>query len=278
MIGYRADHRWRSGCTSPLRYQRSSLWPSPITRLCRRLCTPFEAKGAEHGSVAYRLCSLGGSPVTIGSRLFLFQSRVLSRVDRGLQWRFIEEEVALLSEKQKRMPRIPKGLVIVYTGRGKGKTTAALGLVLRALGQGLRVCVVQFIKSDKGRWGETLMAEKLGLEWHAMGEGYTWRSEHVEDDAARAREAWVFAQDKIARAEYDLVVLDEFTYTLAYSWLDTDQAISWLAAFRPRETHVVITGRDAPPALIDFADLVTDMRAVKHPFDAGVPAQRGIEF
>ena len=205
-------------------------------------------------------------------------ARVLSRVDRGLQGRFIEEEVALLSEKQRRMPRIAKGLVIVYTGRGKGKTTAALGLVLRALGQGLRVCVVQFIKSDKGRWGETLMAEKLGLEWHAMGEGFTWRSEHLEDDAARAREAWTFAREKIARGEYDLVVLDEFTYTLAYSWLDTDQAISWLAAFRPRETHVVITGRDAPPALIDFADLVTDMRAVKHPFDAGVPAQRGIEF
>ena len=181
-------------------------------------------------------------------------------------------------EKQGSMSRKTKGLVIVYTGPGKGKTTAALGLMMRALGQGLKVCVVQFIKSDKGRWGETQMAERLGLDWHAMGEGFTWRSEHLEDDAARAREAWAFARDKIARGGHDLVVLDEFTYPLAYGWLDTDQVISWLAAFRPRETHVVITGRDAPEALVGFADLVTAMHQVKHPFDAGIPAQRGIEF
>ena len=178
-----------------------------------------------------------------------------------------------LRSKQRR-----KGLVIVYTGKGKGKTTAALGLVFRAVGQGLRVCVIQFIKSEKGRWGETATAKRLGIDWHAMGEGFTWQSEDVARDAAKAREAWDFARSTISGSDYDMVVLDEFTYPLKYGWLETAEVIGWLHAHKPLMTHLVITGRDAPEALIRYADLVTEMCSIKHPFDEGIPAQRGIEF
>ena len=170
------------------------------------------------------------------------------------------------------------GLTIVYTGKGKGKTTAALGAVLRAWGHGLRVCVIQFVKSEKGRWGETVAAERLGIEWHTMGAGFTWRSKDAARDAAKAREGWALAQVKIASGAYDLIVLDEFTYLCKFGWLDSQQVVAWLAAHKPAHTHLVITGRDAPPALIAYADLVTEMCKVKHPFDDGVAAQRGVEF
>lgn len=172
----------------------------------------------------------------------------------------------------------PRGLIIVHTGHGKGKTTAALGLLFRALGQGLRVCVIQFLKSSKGRWGETKMAEQLGIEWHALGEGFTWRSKDLSRDAAAAQAAWALALDKMMSGRYDLLLLDEFTYPLKYGWLDEGEVIAWLREHKPSDIHVVITGRDAPQALVELADLVTDMRKVKHPFDCGVPAQRGIEF
>ncbi len=171
-----------------------------------------------------------------------------------------------------------RGLLIVYTGRGKGKTTAALGLVLRAWGQGLRCCVIQFIKSEKGRWGEVQAAQRLGLEWHTLGEGFTWQAADLGPSIAKAREGWQLAQDKLASGDYDLVVLDEFTYPLHFGWVDPAAAVEWLREQRSPRTHVVITGRDAPPALLEAADLVTEMANVKHPFDRGVRAQRGIEF
>jgi cob(I)alamin adenosyltransferase len=169
-------------------------------------------------------------------------------------------------------------MVILNTGQGKGKSTSAFGQVLRAWGNGLRVCVIQFIKSSKGRWGETKAAERLGIEWHAMGEGFTWLTKDAARDAARAREGWAFAQSKIASGEYDLVVLDEFTYPCKYGWLDTREVVAWLGEHKPSAMHLVVTGRDAPPELIDYADVVTDMRNVKHPHDSGRPAQRGVEF
>ncbi len=173
---------------------------------------------------------------------------------------------------------ITRGLVIVYTGDGKGKTTAALGLALRAHGQGLRVCVIQFIKDERGRWGERMATERLGWEWHTLGSGFVWDPAHQEEAHRRALAAWQLAQERIANGAFDLVVLDEFTYPLAFGWLEVDATLAWFAEHRPPTLHLVITGRGAPEALIAAADCVTEMRCVKHPYDAGIAAQKGIEF
>ena len=171
-----------------------------------------------------------------------------------------------------------KGLVIVNTGEGKGKSTAALGVLLRAWGRGFRVCVIQFIKAETGQWGEVKAAKKLGIEWHTTGDGFTWTSKDMDQTTARALEGWKLAQEKIVSGGYDLIVLDEFTYALHFGWLDTAQVLDWLKANKPADLHLVITGRDAPAALIQYADLVTEMLAIKHPFEQGVKAQAGIEF
>ncbi len=173
---------------------------------------------------------------------------------------------------------VSAGLTMLYTGDGKGKTTAALGLVLRAWGHGLRPCVIQFIKEERGRWGETIAAERLGIAWHAMGAGFTFRSSDLEIDRARALAGWRLAQEIIASGDYDLVVLDEFTYPVTYGWLPATEVIDWLREHRPPDLDLVITGRGASPELIAFADLVTEMREIKHPFHRGVRARRGIEF
>ena len=171
-----------------------------------------------------------------------------------------------------------KGLVILNTGEGKGKSTAAFGTVLRAWGRGFRLCVIQFIKAETGRWGEVKAAEKLGIEWHAMGDGFTWTSKDMEETTRRALEGWKLAQEKILSGQYDLILLDEFTYALHFEWLDTAEVIDWLKTYKPPDLHLIITGRDAPPALVQYADLVTEMLAIKHPFDEGIKAQAGIEF
>lgn len=171
-----------------------------------------------------------------------------------------------------------RGLLIVNTGHGKGKTTAALGTILRAWGQGLRVCVIQFIKSERGRWGEVKAAEKLGLEWHVAGDGWTWGRADLTSAAQMARRAWALAQERIASGRYDLILLDEFTYPLRFGWLNVGEILAWLEENRPPELHLIITGRDALPTLVEAADLVTDMRNVKHPFERGICGQRGIEF
>jgi cob(I)alamin adenosyltransferase len=171
-----------------------------------------------------------------------------------------------------------KGLVIVNTGQGKGKSTAALGLLLRAWGRGFRICVIQFIKAETGKWGEVKAAEKLGIEWHSMGDGFTWTSKDMDATTAKAIKGWELAQEKILSGHYDLIVLDEFTYPLHFGWIDASQVVEWLETNRPVELHLVITGRDAPPELIAHADIVTEMLAIKHPFELGVKAQAGIEF
>jgi cob(I)alamin adenosyltransferase len=171
-----------------------------------------------------------------------------------------------------------KGLVMVNTGEGKGKSTAALGLVLRAWGRNFRICVIQFIKAETGQWGEVKAAGKLGIEWHSMGDGFTWTSKNMDETIRRALKGWELAREKIASAQYDLIILDEFTYPLHFGWLHTAEVIDWLKANKPADLHLVITGRDAPPALVEYADLVTEMLAIKHPFDQGIKAQAGIEF
>ena len=173
---------------------------------------------------------------------------------------------------------LEKGLLIVHTGTGKGKSTAAFGLALRMLGRGKRVGVVQFIK---GAWhsAERDALAKFGdqVEWHSMGEGFTWETQDRERDIAAAERAWGKAQELMADATFGLVILDEINIALRYDYLDLDTVLEALNARRP-DLHVVVTGRNAKPALIDAADLVTEMTLVKHHFAAGVKAQEGIEF
>jgi cob(I)alamin adenosyltransferase len=172
---------------------------------------------------------------------------------------------------------IEKGLLMVHTGAGKGKSTAAFGLALRMLGRGRPVGVVQFIK---GAWstGERAPLEAIpGLEWHSMGEGFTWETQDRARDVAAAQRAWGKAEELMARPGLGLLVLDELCIALRYDYLDTAAVVATLAA-RPPALHVVVTGRNAPPALLDAADLVTEMTLVKHHFAAGVKAQEGIEF
>jgi cob(I)alamin adenosyltransferase len=170
-----------------------------------------------------------------------------------------------------------QALVIVLTGYGKGKTTAALGVVLRAWGRGMKTVVIQFVKAKTSNYGENRAAKKLGIEMIPLGEGFTWLSEDIEKDKATARECWELAREKIASGQYDIVVLDEMTYPMSYGWIAVEEVIDTLRQ-RPQGLHVIITGRDAPQELIDFADLVTEMREVKHPHQKGLKAQPGIDF
>jgi len=172
---------------------------------------------------------------------------------------------------------VEKGLLMVHTGKGKGKSTAAFGLALRMLGRGRPVGVVQFIK---GAWstGERAPLEAMpGLEWHSMGEGFTWETQDRDRDVAAARRAWGKALELMARPGLGLLVLDELCIALRYDYLDTAEVVAALQA-RPPALHVVVTGRNAPPALVEAADLVTEMALVKHHFAQGVKAQQGIEF
>lgn len=171
-----------------------------------------------------------------------------------------------------------KGLLIVNTGDGKGKTTAALGTILRAWGRGMHPCVIQFMKSETGQWGEVKAARKLEIEWHRIGDGFTWTSKDMDETIAKARHAWSVAQEKIASDDYDLILLDEFTYPLQYGWLDVNEVLAWLEEHKPPRLHLIITGRNASAELIKAADMVTEMLPIRHPFDQGITAQPGIEF
>ena len=169
-----------------------------------------------------------------------------------------------------------RGLVIVNTGDGKGKSTAAFGLAFRALGRDKAVKVYQFMKVPSARFGEHRLAEKVGLPVEGLGDGFSWKSKDLERSAQLAREGWEKAKASILSGEYFLVVLDEITYPLIYGWLPLDEVLQALQA-RPRDVHVCLTGRRCPQEIIDIADTVTEMKLVKHAFEAGVPAQRGIE-
>ncbi len=170
-----------------------------------------------------------------------------------------------------------KGLIVVYTGHGKGKTTAALGLAFRALGRGLKVGVVQFIK---GKWktGEGAFAETLPqLTFLVMGRGFTWESDDISRDKEAARQAWQKAAELINDVEHAIVILDELTYVINYDFVSIGEVLAVLKG-KPADVHVVITGRSAPEELLAVADLVTEMKSVKHPFEKGIPAQPGIDF
>lgn len=168
------------------------------------------------------------------------------------------------------------GLLVVYTGTGKGKTTAALGLALRAHGQGLRVGVVQFIKPAASVCGEHRALADLGIFVDVLGDGFSWQ---LGNHAAQAQAAWQQVQALITDGGLDMLVLDEFTYPLAFKWIDPQMVIDWIKAHRPAGLHLVITGRDAPAVLLKSADLVTEMKEVRHPYRTrGLCAQAGIEY
>ena len=171
-----------------------------------------------------------------------------------------------------------RGLILVHTGNGKGKSSSAFGVIARALGWGHKVGVVQFIK---GKWvtGERQFFEKFNdeLEWHSMGEGFTWDTQDKDRDIAAASAAFKHATEMMASGDYDLIVLDEINIALRYDYLSVDTVIGALKS-RSVRTSVILTGRDAHPELCDYADLVTEMREIKHPFQAGIKAQRGLDF
>ena len=173
-----------------------------------------------------------------------------------------------------------RGLLIVHTGNGKGKTTCALGLMMRASGRGLKCCMIQFMKSRNDRYGEHVAAEELGIEVHTMGDGFTWDTKNPEQDKQTARATWNLCVEKMRSGDYDMLVFDELVYVLSYQMLPVEEVLDEFRVVRQSQPalHIVVTGRDAPPELIAEADLVTEMREIKHPFTAGILAQQGIEF
>ena len=174
--------------------------------------------------------------------------------------------------------RVRHGLVIVNTGDGKGKTTAALGVIFRAWGRDFKIRMFQFIKHTGARFGEHRAAKKLDIPIESMGDGFTWLSKDMDRTAALAMEQWDRCREAILNGDEDIIVLDEFTYAMHYGWVPVSEVVDTLR-LRPDTMHVIITGRYAPQELIDCADLVTEMKLIKHPYqDKGIKAQRGIEF
>lgn len=170
-----------------------------------------------------------------------------------------------------------RGLVIINTGDGKGKSSSAFGVMLRAVARGWRVIVIQFIKSEEWKTGERKMADQLGVDWITGGDGFTWESDDMEATERAAQHAWARAGSIITAGEYDLVILDEATYPITFGWIPVEEVVSVITG-RPHGVNVIITGRDADPALVDLADTVTEMKKVKHAFDKGIPARKGLDF
>jgi cob(I)alamin adenosyltransferase len=168
-------------------------------------------------------------------------------------------------------------LVLVNTGDGKGKSTAGFGTLLRAVSRGWKVGVIQFLKSGDWQVGEEKILTELGVDWWALGDGFTWDSADMDESQAIAASAWQKARELIDSGDYDVVLLDEVTYPLNWGWIDLDEFVAVVVG-RPARTSLIITGRDAPMAVVEIADTVTEMRKVKHAFDRGVMARRGIDY
>lgn len=181
------------------------------------------------------------------------------------------------TEEPRRALRRADSLVLVHTGDGKGKSSSAFGVVMRSVARGWPVGVVQFLKSGNWHTGEEKVATDLGVQWFAIGEGFTWDSEDLSVDEAVARTAWDRAAELLASGEVRLLVLDEITYPMNWGWIDRDAVVEAIAR-RHRTTNVICTGRDAPTALVDLADTATEMRVLKHAYDAGIRAMKGIDY
>jgi cob(I)alamin adenosyltransferase len=172
---------------------------------------------------------------------------------------------------------IAPSLVLVNTGDGKGKSTAAFGVMLRALAREWQVAVVQFIKSDKWKVGEEEIAVSLGVDWLKGGDGFTWESKDLDESARRAKDAWRIARETLAAGQHKLVVLDEITYAINWGWIDGSEVAECIRQ-RPEHVSVVATGRDAPPELLEVADTVTEMVKIRHAYNHGIRARRGIDY
>ena len=172
--------------------------------------------------------------------------------------------------------RLPS-LVLLNTGDGKGKSTAAFGTALRAVARGWKVGVVQFLKSGEWKVGEEEVGRRLGMDWWALGDGFTWDSDDMDESEAIAGEAWLSAKTRIGSDEYDLLILDEITYPINWGWIEIEDVMTAIAT-RPTRLNLILTGRDAPAALVEIADTVTEMKKLKHAFDEGVMARRGIDY
>jgi len=171
----------------------------------------------------------------------------------------------------------PDSLLIVNTGHGKGKSTAAFGMMIRGVARGWKVGVVQCVKSGDWNVGEEKIGKQLGVDWITLGDGFSWDSENLAKDQETGQLAWSKAHELLMGGEYDLLIFDELTYPLNWRWIETEPVLHALVN-RPRNVHVVVTGRDAPQALIDIADTVSEMRNVKHAYQKGFKAKRGIDF
>lgn len=171
-----------------------------------------------------------------------------------------------------------QGVVLVHTGEGKGKSSSALGMVFRAAGWGMKVCVIQYIK---GKWqtGEQKAAERFeNIEWHVLGDGFTWDTKNPEQDIKTSREIWGFSKQKILSQEYDFVLLDEINYCCGYNWISGEEIAQFIQQEKPSWMHLVLTGRNAAPEVIDVANTVTEMTKIKHAYAEGIKAEQGVEF
>ncbi len=170
------------------------------------------------------------------------------------------------------------GITLVHTGEGKGKSSSAFGMVFRAAGSGMKVCVIQFIKG-KWRTGEQAAAKRFdNIEWHTLGDGFTWNTKDPEQDRKSCREAWEFSRQKIRSEAYDMVLLDEINYCCGYGWISGKEIADFIRQEKPPWLHLILTGRNAPQEVIDAADTVTEMKMIKHAFKQGIKAQQGVEF
>ena len=168
-------------------------------------------------------------------------------------------------------------LLLVNTGDGKGKSSAAFGVMLRSVAMGWPVVVLQFVKSGQWKVGEEKIGRQLGVEWHSLGEGFTWDSANLDHDKAHAQQAWTTAAEIIAAGKHRLVILDELTYLCTWGWIDTTAVVDVLRD-RPDDVNIIVTGRDCPAEIVEIADTVTEMRKVKHAYDRGITAKKGIEY
>jgi cob(I)alamin adenosyltransferase len=171
-----------------------------------------------------------------------------------------------------------RGIVLVHTGEGKGKSSSAIGMVFRAAGWGMKVCVIQFIK---GQWqtGESKAAERFdNIEWHALGDGFTWNTKNPEQDIKTSREIWEFSKQKILSEAFDLVLLDEINYCCGYGWISGQEIADFIQEKKPAWMHLVLTGRNAAAEVLAVADTVTEMTMIKHAYSDGINAEQGIEF
>lgn len=173
--------------------------------------------------------------------------------------------------------RSAKSLLLVNTGNGKGKSSAAFGVMVRGVARGWNVAVLQFVKSGEWKVGEETIGRQLGVHWQSLGEGFTWDSENLSHDKEVAQRGWDIARDLIKAGKHDLVILDELTYLMTWNWIDGDEVIRVLRD-RPAHVNVIVTGRDAAQALVDIADTVTEMREIKHAYTSGIAAKRGIDY